>query len=88
MGPHELNDSWGMTLAISLLHKILDKGIYSPMVQFKMAQRLHSAYSNLWGASRHALTLGVLAKDTTNTFVTKCSGYCLWFERFVRGMYS
>ena len=88
MGPHELNDSWGMTLAISLLRKSLDKGIYGPTVQFETARRLRSAYSNLWGASRHALTLGVLAKDTTKIFVTKCPGYCLWFERFVRGMHS
>ena len=88
MGPHELNDSWGMGLAITLLRKSLDKGVHGPNVQFETARRLRSAYSNLWGASRHALTLGVLAKDTTKIFVTKCPGYCLWFERFIRGMHS
>ena len=88
MGPHELHDSWGMTLAISLLRKSLDKGIYGPTVQFETARRLRSSYSNLWGASKHALTLGVLAKDTTKIYVTRCPGYCLWFERFVRGMHS
>ena len=88
MGPHELNDSWGMGLAITLLRKSLDKGIHGPNVQFETARRLRSAYSNLWGASKHALTLGVLAKETTKIFVTKCPGYCLWFERFIRGMHS
>jgi hypothetical protein len=88
MGPHELNDNWGMGLAIMMLRKSLDKGLYGPTVQFQTARRLRSAYSNLWGASKHALTLGVLAKDTTKIYVTKCPGYCLWFERFVRGMHS
>ena len=88
MGPHELNDSWGMGLAIILLRKSLDKGIHGPTVQFETARRLRSSYSNLWGASRHALTLGVMAKDTRKTFVTKCPGYCLWFECFIRGMHS
>ena len=88
MGPHELNGSWGMGLAVGLLRKSLDKGVHGPTVQFQTARRLRSAYSNLWGASLHALTLGVLAKDTTKIFVTSCPGYCLWFERFVRGMHS
>ena len=88
MGPHEIQDNWGMGLAIMLLRKSLDKGLYGPTVQFETARRLRSAYSNLWGASKHALTLGVLAKDTTKIYVTKCPGYCLWFERFVRGMHS
>ena len=88
MGPHELKDNWGMGLAASLLGKSLDKGIYGPTVQFETARKLRSAYSNLWGSSRHALTLGVLARDTMKIYVTQCPGYCLWFERFVRGMHS
>ena len=88
MGPHELKDNWGMSLAVTLLGKSLDKGIYGPTVQFDTARKLRSAYSNLWGASRHALTLGVLARDTMKIYVTQCPGYCLWFERFVRGMHS
>ena len=34
------------------------------------------------------MTKGVMAKDTTKTYVTKCPTYCLWFERFVKGMHS
>ena len=88
MGPHELCDSWGMGIAVVLLGKSLDKGLYGPNVQFETVRKLRSSYSNLWGASRHALTLGVLARDTMKIFVTRCPGYSLWFERFVRGMHS
>ena len=88
MGPHELKDVWGMGIAVTLLGKSLDKGLYGPTVQFETARKLRSAYSNVWGSSRHALTLGVLARDTMKIFVTQCPGYCLWFERFIRGMHS
>ena len=88
MGPHELQDNWGMGLAATLLGKSMDKGNYGPTVQFETARKLRSAYSNAWGSSRHALTLGVLARDTMKIFVTKCPGYSLWFERFIRGMHS
>ena len=88
MGPHELKDVWGMGIAVTLLGKSLDKGLYGPTVQFETARKLRSAYSNVWGSSRHALTLGVLARDTMKFFVTQCPGYCLWFERFIRGMHS
>ena len=88
MGPHELCDSWGMGIAVVLLGKSLDKGLYGPNVQFETARKLRSAYSNAWGASRHALTLGVLARDTMKLFVTRCPGYSLWFERFIKGMHS
>ena len=88
MGPHDLVDSWGMGIAVVLLGKSLDKGLYGPNVQFETARKLRSAYSSVWGASRHALTLGVLARDTMKIFVTRCPGYSLWFERFIRGMHS
>jgi hypothetical protein len=70
MGLHKLKDNWGMSLAITLLGKSLDKGIYGPTVQFETAQKLQPAYSSAWGSSRHALTLGVLARDTMKIFVT------------------
>ena len=71
MGPHELKDNWGMSLAVTLPGKSLDKGIYCPTVQFDMARKLCSAYSNLWGASHHALMMGVLARDTMKIYVTQ-----------------
>ena len=88
MGPHDLTDSWGMGVAVVVLGKTLDKGSYGPNVQFETARKLRSSYSSAWGSSRHALTLGVLARDTMKIFVTRCPSYSLWFERFIRGMHS
>jgi hypothetical protein len=88
MGPFPLKDIWGMSIAVVTLHRSLDPGRNGEHVQFSTARRLRSVYSNLWGSSIHSMTKGVMAKDTSKTYVTKCPTYCLWFERFVKGMHS
>ena len=47
MGLHELCDSWGMDIAMVLLGKSLDKGLYGPNVQFETVRKLRSSYSSL-----------------------------------------
>ena len=88
MGPHKLEDKWGMGLAIVMLERSLDEGINDDTVQFDTVRQLRSAYGSVWGASKHALSLGVMAKDTTKIFVTQNPGYTLWFERFVKGCHN
>jgi hypothetical protein len=88
MGPFPLYDQWGMKAAVVMLGKTLDKGIYTDNVQFHTARRVRSAYSNVWGASQHTMTLGIMARDTTKLFVTNSPTYCLWYERFAKGMHS
>jgi hypothetical protein len=88
MGPFPLNNIWGMSIAVVTLQRSLDAGKNSENIQFSTARRLRSVYSNLWGTSVHSMTKGVMAKDTTKTYVTKCPTYCLWFERFIKGMHS
>lgn len=88
MGPHPLEDEWGMGIALVVLRKSLDKGKHAEFVQYDTARRMRSAYSNVWGASIHAMTDGVMARDTMKTFLTHCPTYSLWFERFMRGMHS
>jgi hypothetical protein len=87
MGPHSLSDEWGMGLAIVMLEKSLDKGKYRETVQFETVRKLRAAYSNVWGASKHAMTQGVMARDVMKIFVTNCPSHCLWFERFIKGMH-
>ena len=87
MGPHPLEDNWGMGLAIVMLHKSLDKGRYRSTVQFETVRKLRAAYSNVWGASKHTMTQGVMARDVMKIFVTNCPSHCLWFERFIKGMH-
>jgi hypothetical protein len=87
MGPHPLKDNWGIGLAIIMLHKSLDKGKYRDTVQFETVRKLRAAYSNVWGASEHTMTQGVMARDVMKIFVTNCPSHCLWFERFIKGMH-
>ena len=87
MGPHPIEDNWGMGLAVVMLHKSLDKGKYRNTVQFETVRKVRSAYSNVWGASKHTMTQGVMARDVMKIFVTNCPSHCLWFERFVKGMH-
>jgi hypothetical protein len=88
MGPFPLEDIWGMGIAVVILERSMDKGVYKEMLQFQTARKLRSVFSNAWGARVHSMTRGVMARDTMKTYVTKCPTYCLWFERFVKGIHS
>ena len=88
MGPHPVRDEWGVGIACCILRKTLKPGLYGPNIQFETARKLRSAYSNVWGASIHSMTMGIMARDTAKTFSTKCPTYCLWFERCMRGMHA
>ena len=88
MGPFPLTDTWGMYIAVVILQRLLDKGIYRETIQYETAQKLRSVFSNCWGASVFTLQQGVMARETTKTFVTKCPTYGLWFERFIKGLHS
>ena len=76
-----------MGITVVTLHRSFDSGKNGDNVQFNTAQRLRSVYFNLWDSSIHSMTKGVMAKDTAKTYVTKCSTYLLWFERFIKGMH-
>ena len=88
MGPHPLRDEWGMVIACTILQKTLQPGMYGPNVQFDMVRKLRSGFSNLWGASKHTMTKGVMTRDTMKIFVTECPTHSLWFKRFIRGMHA
>ena len=88
MGPHKLEDKWKMALAMVMLECSFDEGINDDTVQFDIVRQLRSAYGSVWGSSKHALSLGVMAKDTMKIFVTQNPGYTLWFERFVKGCHN
>ena len=87
-GPFPLEDQWGMKVAIVSLRRSLDKGIYKDTVQYDTARRIRSSFSNCWGASINTMLEGVMAKERSKTYVTKCPTYALWFERFNKGLHS
>ena len=88
MGPFPLSDTWGMYIAVVILQRSLDKGVYRDTIQYETSWKLRSVYSNCWGASVHTLQQGMMAQETTKTFVTKCPTYGLWFKRFVKGLHG
>ena len=88
MGPFPIKDLWGMRTAVTILQRTLDPGRYQDTIQFDTARKLRSVFSNCWGSSLHTLTQGVMAKETMKTYVTECPTFCLWFERFIKGLHS
>ena len=88
MGTFPVGYPQDMGISICMLQRSLDKGRYQPTLQFETIRKMRSAYSNVWHASRHALTTSVMARDVRKTYVTSCPSYSLWFERFIVGMHK
>lgn len=88
MGPFNLQDDFGMRVAIITLHQSLSGGRYRPTLQYGTARKYRSAFSDVWGASTHTFTESVMARDTVKTFVTKCPTSGMWYERYNNGMHS
>ena len=78
----------GMGIAVCILQRSLDKERYRDTLQFETVCMLRSTYSNIWYASRHTLTISVMARGIKKTYVTSCSTDGLWFESFVIGMHT
>lgn len=88
MGPFPLEDTQGISLAVSILRWLLDKGRYRVTVQFETDRKMRAAYSNIWHTSKHTLTTSKMVRDLKKTFVNSCPSYILWFERIVRGIHK
>jgi hypothetical protein len=87
LGPHPVEDSFGMAAAIAMLLKSTQPGRYdTSYTQFETLQKLRAAYSNFYHASAvsnaTAMTLG---RDTAKSFLTTCPTQSMWFERFAKG---
>ena len=88
MGPFPVQDSQGMGIAVCTLKWSLDKGKYQSTLQYESVRKMHSAYSNIWHASKYTSTTSAMARDVRKTYVTSCPSYLLWFERFMEGMHK
>jgi hypothetical protein len=64
MRPFPAQDTFGMGPAIVILQSSLQPGKYADTVQFGMARRFRSAYSNVSQASVLGTKAMVMAKDT------------------------
>jgi hypothetical protein len=73
MGPSPLSDICRIGIVVTTLQCSFDADKSGNNIQFSVARRLGSVYSNLWGASIKE----VMAKDMTKMYVTKNLNYCL-----------
>ena len=88
MGPHPLEDTFGMGAAVVMLQQSLSPGKYDSCMQFASVRKFRSAFSNVYHATAEGQTAMVLAKDIRKMTVTKCPTYGEFFERFMRGMHK
>ena len=58
MGPFPLEDTQGVSLAVSMLRRSLDKGRCRETVW-----KMRSAYFNIWHASKYTLAASVITRD-------------------------
>lgn len=85
MGPFPMKDTFGMQPAVLVLMRSLAPGIHAPTVQYDTMRKARSSYLNVYHASKGGMSLVVMVKDKNKTYVTTCSTYSYWFERFMLG---
>jgi len=88
MGPHPLDDTFGMGAAVVMLQQSLNPGKHDKTIQFATVRKMRAAFSNAYHATAEGQQAMVMAKDTRKLTVTKCPTYGEFFERFMRGMHK
>jgi hypothetical protein len=87
LGPHPMEDTFGMAAAVAMLMKSTQPGRYdNEYTQFETLRKLRAAYSNFYHASAtSANTAMTLGRDTAKSFLTTCPTQSMWFEMFAKG---
>jgi hypothetical protein len=88
LGPFPVDDTQGMGLAVCILLRTLDEGKNETTVQFSTAQRMKTAYANMWRVSLEGSGGAVISRDTVKMFHTTCPTHGEWFEKFTKGMHE
>ena len=88
MGPFPEEDTFGMKIACTILHRTLDPGKHEDNIQFSTARKIRSAYSNVYHSSRMLKEVSVMAFETNKLYETECPTYGYWFERFILGCHK
>ena len=79
IGSFPLHDTQGMSFAICILIRSLDKDRDQSTLQYESVRNLPSDYSNLWHASKHTLTTSVMTQYIRKIHATSCASYSLWY---------
>lgn len=88
LGPFPITDSFGMSAAIVMQLRSLEKGKYANHLQFDTIRKFRSAVSNIYHASVEGQKAVVMAKDTRKLVVTECPTYSQWYEKCIKGMHK
>jgi hypothetical protein len=88
MGPWPLEDSLGMKVAMALLARSLDKGIYEETVQWDTFRRTMSAVTNISQACVGGLSDSVGAYERNKIFITGVVTHKFWYSRFMLGVHK
>jgi len=85
-GPYPVEDSFGMSVAITMVLKSLEPGRYQEHQQFETIRKLRSTYSNLYMPSvQGAFSLRTVGGERAKHYLTDSPTQSLWFERFCTG---
>jgi hypothetical protein len=73
MGPFPVEDKFGMKIACTILHRMLDPGKHEDNIQFLTACKIRSAYSNVYHSLMRMLKeVSVMAFKTNKLYKTEC----------------
>ena len=88
MGPFPLEDSSGMKVAVAVLDRSLDPGIYAEFVQWDTFRKARSCVTNITQAGVSGLSDAVGAYEKSKMWISKVPTHSFWFNRFMAGIHK
>jgi hypothetical protein len=88
LGPWPLEDKLGMKVALAVLDRSLDKGVYEATVQWDTFRRQMSAVTNISQAAVGGLGNSVGAYERNKMFISEAVTHKFWFSRFMTGVHK
>jgi hypothetical protein len=88
MGPFPLEDVQGMSAAIAVLDRSLDKGVYEDTVQWDTFRRSMSAITNISQAAVGGLQNSIGAYERKRMWISDSATHQFWFSRFMTGVHK
>lgn len=88
IGPYPLGDELGMSVAIAVLDRSLDKGMYEDHVQWETFRKTMSAVTNMSQAGLKGLEESVGAYERNRMWISNSPSHKFWFSRFMTGIHK
>ena len=88
MGPFPIQDVLGMKVAVAILDRSLDKGLYGAQVQWATFQKLMGGVINSSQAGVGGLGNSVGAYERNKMWISTSISHQFWFTRFMAGIHK